>query len=410
MKIIDQYKGLRKEIYVLFVCKLIDNAGSMIGPMFTLILSIKMGMNAKDIALFLSIFTILSMPVQLIGGKLGDRLNKKIVINICDILTSSIYIVCGVVGLNKVTLFFYMTGSLIQNVEGPIYDSLIADFTTSSDREKAYSLDYVGLNLGLALSPTIGGLLLENHLSLMFIISGVCELLSVIVFNIYIKQTYAIKDESNIYEATKETGNILDIFKENKILIYVLFIFSLGCFVYCMYNYLMPLTLSYIHGDLGSVYYGTISSTNCIVVFTCTMAVTNLLAKLTSINKMMLAQGLQLLGYAIFYFFIFKEFMYYPAIIIFTLGEITNTIATTPFLTRRIPLNYRSRVLSLFSVIEMIFGCLGELLVGIIYDNYGYSQSWIFTMLIMIVTILLFQSIKKLDKKSYPELYKNNIA
>ena len=212
MKIIDQYKGLRKEIYVLFICKLIDNAGSMIGPMFTLILSNKMGMSGKDIALYLSVFTILSMPIQLIGGKLGDNLNKKLVINTCDILTSLIYIICGIIGLNKITLFFYMGGSLIQNIEGPIYDSLVADFTTSADREKAYSLDYVGLNLGLALSPTIGGLLLENHLSLMFIISGICELLSVIVFNIYIKKTYSIKDESNIYEKTKEDGNIIDIF------------------------------------------------------------------------------------------------------------------------------------------------------------------------------------------------------
>ena len=410
MKIIDQYKGLKKEIYVLFICKLIDNAGSMIGPMFTLILSNKMGMSGKDIALYLSIFTILSMPIQLIGGKLGDNLNKKLVINICDILTSLIYIICGIIGLNKITLFFYMGGSLIQNIEGPIYDSLVADFTTSADREKAYSLDYVGLNLGLALSPTIGGLLLENHLSLMFIISGICELLSVIVFNIYIKKTYSIKDETNIYEKTKENGNITDIFKQSKVMIITLIIFSLGYFTYGMYGYLMPLTLAKVHGELGSVYYGTMSSTNCIVVFTCTMIVTNLLEKMTSINKMMVAQGLQLFGYLIFLVFIGKQFFYYPAIIIFTLGEIVNTISTSPFLTRRIPLNYRSRVLSVFSVCGTLVSCLAQLLVGIIYDNYGYVPAWIITMITLIIMIVLYQLIKKSDKKTYPNLYTNNIA
>lgn len=410
MKIIDQYKGLRKEIYVLFICKLIDNAGSMIGPMFTLILSNKMGMSGKDIALYLSVFTILSMPIQLIGGKLGDNLNKKLVINTCDILTSLIYIICGIIGLNKITLFFYMGGSLIQNIEGPIYDSLVADFTTSADREKAYSLDYVGLNLGLALSPTIGGLLLENHLSLMFIISGICELLSVIVFNIYIKKTYSIKDESNIYEKTKEDGNIIDIFKQSRVMIITLIIFSLGYFTYGMYGYLMPLTLANVHSELGSVYYGTMSSTNCIVVFTCTMIVTNLLEKITSINKMMIAQGLQLFGYLIFLVFIGKQFFYYPAIIIFTLGEIVNTISTSPFLTRRIPLNYRSRVLSVFSVCGTLVGCLAQLLVGIVYDNYGYTPAWIITMITLIFMIVLYQLIKKPDKKTYPDLYTNNIA
>lgn len=410
MEIINQYKGLQKEIYVLFICKLIDNAGSMIGPMFTLILSSKMGMNGKEIALYLSLFTILSMPIQIIGGKIGDKLNKKHIINIFDITSTLIYLICGILGLNKYTLFIYMAGSLIQYAESPIYDSLISDFTTSEDREKAYSLNYIGLNLGLALSPTIGGLLLENHLSLMFIISGISELISIIIFNIYVKQTYSIKDESNIYEKSNEEDNIITILKQNKVITITLFIFSIGCITYMMYGYLMPLTLSDIHQELGSLYYGTISSTNCIVVFTCTVFFTKLLEKCTSINKMILAQVCEIIGYLLFLIFINKTYIYYPAIIIFTFGEIINTISTSPFVTRRIPINYRSRILSIINIFETMSGCLGELFIGTVYDNFGYKQAWIITILLMILIIILLELIKKLDKKSYPELYKNNIA
>ena len=410
MKIFDQYKGLRKEIYVLFACKLIDNAGSMIGPMFTLILSEKMGLDGKSIALLLSMFTIISMPVQLIGGKLGDKLNKKLIINVCDVLTSTIYIFCGIVGLNKATLLFYMFGSLLQNIEGPIYDSLIADFTTSADRDKAYSLDYIGLNLGLALAPAIGGLLLKNYLWLMFIISGVCELLSVIVFNIFIKDIKVTVDDSNIYEQTKDNGDIISIFKENIILVYILIIFSLGTFTYTMYYYLMPLTLSFAHGDAGSIYFGTMSSTNCIVVFTCTVFITKLFSKFTSISKMIIAQVLQLLGYLIFVLFVGKPIAYYPAIIIFTLGEIANTIATSPYLTKRIPLNYRSRMLSLFSVVGTAVQCIGQVIVGDIYDTYGYVLAWSIPIIMIVVIIVSFILIKKKDKESYPNLYRENIA
>lgn len=410
MKIIDQYKGLRKEVYVLFACKLIDNAGSMIGPMFTLILSIKMGMDGKSIALLMSIFTILSMPVQLIGGKLGDKLNKKTIINVCDITTSIIYIACGFVGLNKTTLMIYMFGSLIQSVESPIYDSLVADFTTSADRDRAYSLIYVGLNLGLALAPTIGGFLLKDYLWLMFVISGVGELLSVIVFNIYIKDIKVVIDNSNIYETAKEDTNILKVFKENKILIYILVIFSLGAFTYTMYGYLMPLTLKDMHGELGSVYYGTMSSTNCIVVFTCTVFITNLLMRINSLNKMIIGNGLELIGYIIFVLFVNKTLAYYPAIIIFTFGEIVNTISTSPYLTKRIPLNYRSRVFSLFSVFETSFQCIGTVIVGSIYDIYGYKIPWIITMITIMVIIVLFILIKNMDKETYPNLYKDDIA
>ena len=131
----------------------------------------------------------------------------------------------------------------------------------------------------------------------------------------------------------------------------------------------MPLTLIEAHGDLGSVYYGTMSSVNCIVVFTCTAFVTNMLTKISSINKMIIAQGLQLLGYLIFVIFVGKSFFYYPSIIIFTLGEIVNTISTSPYLTKRIPLNFRSRVLSVFSVAGTAFQCIGEIIVGDIYDR-----------------------------------------
>lgn len=410
MKIIDQYRGLRKEIYVLFACKLIDNAGSMIGPMFTLILSIKMGMDGKTIALLMSIFTILSIPVQLVGGKLGDRLNKKLIINVCDIASSLIYIVCGYIGLNKATLFVYMFGSLIQYVESPIYDSLVADFTTSADRDKAYSLIYVGLNLGLALAPTIGGFLLKDYLWLMFVISGVGELLSIIVFNIYIKNIEVVVDESNIYETSKDNTNILKIFSENNILIYILIIFSLGAFTYTMYGYLMPLTLKDIHGDLGSVFYGTMSSMNCVVVFTCTVFITNLLSNTKSINKIMIGSGLQLIGYLIFLLFLGKTFAYYIAIIVFTFGEIVNTISTSPYLTRRVPLNYRSRVFSVFTVSETIVQCIGELIVGSLYDEFGNTLPWIVTMTTLVVIIVLLKSIEKKDIKTYPNLYKNNIG
>lgn len=410
LSIFDQYKGLGKEIYVLFVCKLIDNAGSMVGPMFTLILSNKMGMSGEEIAIYLSLFSILCIPVQLLGGKLGDKINKKLIINICDIATSLIYIVCGIIGLNKITLLAYMFGSLLQNAESPIYDSLVADFSLSADRERASSLIYVGLNLGLALSPTIGGFLLKDYLWLMFIISGVSELISVIVFNIYVKDVKAIEDETNIYEKKMEKGDILSIFKKNKTLVYFLLIFSLGTISYNMYAYLMPLTMMDVHGELGSVFYGTMSSTNCIVVFTCAVMITNLLERFISINKMMIAHTCELIGYLMFVLFLGKQFLYYPAIVIFTFGEIGNTIASSPFITRRIPLNYRTRINSIYAVFSTIVGSLGQLLIGKIYDVYGYYLAWIMTFAVIAIILIIFASIKKLDKQEYPELYKNNIA
>ena len=48
---------------------------------------------------------------------------------------------------------------MFATIEGPSYDALVADLNDSDSREKAYSLQYLGMNLGLVLAPTLGRLL-----------------------------------------------------------------------------------------------------------------------------------------------------------------------------------------------------------------------------------------------------------
>ncbi len=47
---LNQYRGLKREIYVLFYGRVVTSMGAVIWPMMTLILSNKMNMNAEMIA------------------------------------------------------------------------------------------------------------------------------------------------------------------------------------------------------------------------------------------------------------------------------------------------------------------------------------------------------------------------
>lgn len=406
MNIFSQYKGLRKEQYVIFISKLIDNLGSMIGPLLTIILSIKLDMNASEIAMYSLVITVLSLPISLFGGRLTDKVNKKLIINIGDITTSILYITCGIIGLNRTTLILYIIGSLIQTAESSAYESLVADFCTSDDREKAYSLNYLGANLGLMLAPTIGGLLITNHLNLMFILTGTSQLLSIIIFDIYIKDTRPIIDTSNKYEKKLEEGNVFDILKQNKVLIAFMIIFAVSITTYCMWGYLLPLSLTKVQGEAGSIYYGTMSSLNCIVVVLCTAPITSLITKTTSINRMIIGNIFEVLGLTLFFIFIKTPVLYYFAIIIFTFGEIVNTITTSPHLSKRIPVNYRGRISSMLYVIENVFISIGEIIIGKVFDNVGLNSAWIIVIVVGILSIIAYQLTKRSDEKSFPDLYK----
>ena len=76
------------------------------------------------------------------------------------------------VPLSYVSLIVFALGTLLQSMEWSSYTALIADLTPSDQREQAYSLNYLGTNLGMILSPTLAGILFQNHLPVMFVLQG----------------------------------------------------------------------------------------------------------------------------------------------------------------------------------------------------------------------------------------------
>ena len=77
MNLLLQYKGLRRENYILCFGRLVTAMGAMVWPMLTMILSQKMGMSPEHISWVMALFGILSLPTNLIGGKMGDYFNKN---------------------------------------------------------------------------------------------------------------------------------------------------------------------------------------------------------------------------------------------------------------------------------------------------------------------------------------------
>ena len=407
--IFSQYKGLRKELYILLIGRVMTNMGSMIWPMFTLILNQKLGLNATVIAACVIIYSMVSLPISLIGGKLADRLNKKNIIVVCDLVSIASFIYCSIVPISLSSIIVFSVASLFQSVEWPSYDALVADFSTSKDREKAYSLSYLGANLGLVLSPTLAGFLFNNHLNLAFLINGIAIALSTVLIFFRIKDVHREKDDgvASEYEADldSKTSAVSFILKNRVVLLFIL-ASALANGVYAMYNYLMPLDMGMTYAERGSVLFGSMTSVNCIVVVTCTALITRLFSKVRESGKMLIGEGLILAGYLIFLLFIRQPWLCFVAITVFTFGEIFNTISSSPFLTRRIPASHRGRILAVMNVVCGLSGSGIQLLVGMLYDRSGSTTAWSSVIAIGLVEIVIIAVMAVFDGKDYPDLQK----
>ena len=409
MKLFSEYKGLRKEVYILCFGRTMTNLGSIIWPMFTLILNRKLGLNASDIALCMMLYSIAAIPVSLFGGKLADRYSKKNVIIAADCISILAYFYCAAVPVTKLSVLVFSVASLFQTIEWPSYEALIADITSSADRERAFSLHYLGANLGSVLAPTLGGLLINSHLNLAFLISGISIASSTFLIALLIRDVHREEDDSAAgrYQADIDSNASPVRYVLGNRVILLFFISSILAYaVYDMFGYLMPLDLTAVHGEPGSVIYGTMTSVNCVLVVLLTAGITRWLRRLSDGKKILLGQTLIGFGLLIFVLFVKNTLICYLAISVFTVGEIIDTIAASPFLTRRIPASHRGRISAVLNVVSTCFVGAFQLGIGRLYDRFGSAAAWKAVFLVTVLMLAVLCVLQKLDRTDYPALAK----
>jgi predicted MFS family arabinose efflux permease len=408
MKFIQQYRNLSKEIYVLFFGRIVTSMGSLIWPLLTLILKNKLGYSATSIAAITMVMSIIQFPMVLLGGKLADSRNRKHVIICCDLVTVACYLICGIMPLSNFSIVFFYIASVFATIEGPSYDALVADLSDSDSREKAYSLQYLGMNLGLVLAPTIGGLLFENYLGLAFILDGLSTLSSTVLIFFFVRKLSVEKSNVSAYEAKREGESVWNILKERPTFFLYLVMAGFASVIYSQFNYLLPLNMEALYGAKGATIFGLLTSTNGIVVIVATPIVSSLLSKLMDVRKIFVGESLIIVGLFCFRFVQGLIPMYFLLMTVFTIGEVFNTIGSQPFMTRRIPSTHWGRMNSLINIFTGGFSAVGEIFMGRVIDTSGYESGWNLVGVLGVVTIALLVLINITDRKQFHLLYEEN--
>ena len=121
MKYLQQYMGLRRELYILFWGRVVTNMGALIWPMMTLILKNKLGYSASQIAGILLVLGMIQLPCTLIGGKLADHFNKRNLIILCDMVTVISYFICAFVPMSGKLIPILALAAIFAQMEWPSY-------------------------------------------------------------------------------------------------------------------------------------------------------------------------------------------------------------------------------------------------------------------------------------------------
>lgn len=405
---LEQYRGLRKENYVLAFGRLVTGLGSMIWPMMTLILSQKMGVSPKGISILLAVGMVLMAPAIYLGGRISDRRDKKLTIVILDLISTVSFVTCAFIPLTWFSIGLMFIGSVCQNMEHPAYNALTADLTVTEDRDRSYSLQYLCANLGLVMSPTIAGFLFKNHLWVAFLINGLSIFCSAVLIFFLVKDTVPSVETSARaeYQQGKEGQSVLEVLSNNPLILLFIAVLSGYFAVYQLgYVYLMPLDLSDIHGDSGALIYGSVTSINCVVVVLFTPVITRLFGHRSEPARLTTGISLVVAGFILFIAFIRAIPVYYISMTILTWGEIFAMTADSPYLSRRIPSSHRGRLNGVVTVVRTVMTSLSQLGIGWIYAAGGSKAAWIAVIIGGAITIAASCLLISRDRTSYPNLY-----
>ena len=412
-KLLTQYGGLKREIYILFIGSLVTAMGSFVWPMLTFFLTTKLGFSDGTATLLIAIATTMSLPAALLGGKLADRFSRKKIIIVFDILTVSFYFVAAVTPIGIHTAMIIFLAGLFQTMESPAYDALNADFSTTSQREKAFSLSYLGFNLGFIVGASLSGVLFENHIALAFLLNGLSILVSTVLIWIFVDPKNAVGDSVKEEESygeyempVEQTRSILSVLKERRVVGLMILV---GCFASMpeiLTGILLPLQLKQSMGQAGATLYGYLNSLNGFTVILFTPILTMLLRSFTEIPKAAGGLVLYIVGMALFSLGV-EPWILLIGMFIYTVGEVSMVIGIDPYRSRRIPASHRGRIGGISSVIHSLFCSLLQFGISFILtaSHSNYRMLWMIFIAGGFVGLALYAVAYGMDRKQFPNLY-----
>lgn len=399
------YRGLPFGIYILFIVRIVNALGAFVGPFLTMFLSEKMGLNNQLIGIFIMMYSISTVPGSLIGGKIADSFGRKNILIIFETLAALCYIPCAFLGESIIIPYLLILSGFFNSIAMPASGAMVADLTTTSNRNSAYSLLYLGNNLGFSIGPMIAGFLYGHYIKMLFIGNSIAVFCSVIIISVWIKETKpenGLEEQTlNEYEKMEEGGLISALLKRPMLLSFAL-LSMIYSFVYAQYPFCIPLQVGEIFKSNGSIIYGKIMATNGFTVILFTTLLTRLTRKLSALQNIAIAGLFYAVGFGMM-FYIRSFNMFIVATVIWTIGEIFQSTNSGVYLANHTPMSHRGRFNAVIPLITGAGFAIGPLAMGMYIKNRSVIYAWPISFVLSIIAAILFYILYIVEKKKHKD-------
>ena len=382
----NDYRNFPKSIYFLFLSRIINSMGAFVGPLITLLLTDKIGLSTGEAGFYVTLSIALFVPASMIGGYLSDRFNRKITLCLLTFMQALCYLICGLIELSMTVPLLLLAASFFSSAAQSSSSAMTADLSNRNNRQCAFSLLYLGNNIGFSVGPLIAGFLYKNYLPLLFIGDALTTIVSVIVIFLNVPDTkpvYDINEEVSLedFERAEVGSAIAALFRRPQIIVFGIISMFLS-FSYSQVHFSLPLYSNAVFGiDRGARIFGVLMSTNGIVVVLMTIFIIGNTKKFDASFNVALSAVFWAVGLGMLYF-VSTFSMMILSTIIWTIGEILNVTNIGVYIANNSPKSHRARFNSLYGIISGAGQAMGPIIIGKYLINNPIKNVWVITFFI----------------------------
>ncbi len=343
------------------------------------------------IGIFLALSVFFTSFAQILGGEISDRIGRKQVMQIALFIRAvSILIIAYVIkerGSVALIMLSHMVGIFFGSFFRPAANSWVADSAAPNERVRAYGLLRIGINLGWALGPALGGFMAQSSYALMFFYTFLANIACVFIIGIFVDNTVAISTVKREKMSFKSMGQVL---KHEKFMRFCVAIFTMAI---VMSQLIVSSSLYCVkHLKFTEVDVGILFSLNGAIVVGLQYYVSKLLEKIKITSGLAIGAFLSAVGYFLFGFsFCFSIAVI--AVIIFTFGELAVSPGIHAMTANLADENHKGRFMGvegLFYQLGYSFGILiGTNSIQFLSPHFKPAP-WVIISLISLVSAYLF--------------------
>ena len=392
------FKKYPPQFWLMLLGLIISTTGTtMVWPFLTIFASERLSLPMTAVTSLMSINSLSGLTASILAGSLVDRFGRKSVMAVGLFGTAVAYLGYIYAG----SYWHFAVLMLTSGLFNPLYrlgsDAILADMLSPADRVQGYSIFRMARNIGVALGPILGGIVLSSNYNIGFMGASAALTFYGLITLFFLRETL-VRDPNAKHENLRDQIQVYRQALTNKPFAHMVGAFTLMEICAALMWVLLAVYVKQNFG-IAEATYSWLPTTNALMVVFLQVFITRIIKRyrdtqVMPIGALFYAVAMMMVGLS-------SQFWgFWLAMVVMTIGELITAPTATTFVANLAPQDQRGRYLGVFGLTWHVAMAIGPFAAGILTDAFGIRSPWFVSVLVGLLSVYAFVLLDKKRKHS----------